>query len=238
MYSCIIVDDQTEAVNLIRDHVLKIPQLSIQLMTTDSIAALAFLDKSKPDIIFLDIEMPGITGIEFIRNIKAKWGNDIPKIVLTTGYTDYAVSGYEHGVADYLLKPITFSRFKMCTDRILSDLDMRSANTEKPTFFFAEDEGKKIKINFDDIVLIKGEGNYVDIFYAENKKLVYKSLTAMQELLPCDKFIRIHKSYIVAISKIQSLVSNEIIVKWKDKEFNVPVGSTFKDNVLKQLGIS
>jgi two-component SAPR family response regulator len=112
MYTCIIVDDQTEAVVLIKDHVTKIPSLSLLLATTEPVEALAFLDKNKPDIIFLDIEMPGITGIEFIENNKARWGNNMPKVVFTTGYSNYALSGYEHGVKDYLLKPVSFIRFK------------------------------------------------------------------------------------------------------------------------------
>jgi DNA-binding LytR/AlgR family response regulator len=231
------VDDQTEAVNLIRDHVLKIPKLSIQLLTTDSIAALAFLDNYKPDIIFLDIEMPSITGIEFIENIKAKWGNNMPKIVFTTGYVDYALTGYEHGVFDYLLKPITFSRFKKCTDRLIDELDRRITMGEKPGYFFAEDDGKKVKIDFDDIVFIKAEGNYIDIVNSETKMTIYKSLNAIQELLPCDKFMRIHKSYIVAVDKIKSVSGNEITIKRKEETIKIPIGLTHKENLLKQLGI-
>jgi DNA-binding LytR/AlgR family response regulator len=206
-------------------------------MTTDAIAALAFLDTNKPDIIFLDIEMPSLTGIEFIDNLKAKWGNNIPKIVLTTGYSDYALSGYEHGVIDYLLKPITFNRFKKCTDRILDELDKRNTRADKPGFFFAEEDGQKVKINFDDIVYVEGAGNYIVIVTCENKKVIYKSMNAIQELLPCDKFMRVHKSYIVAIDKVQAIRGNEISVNIKDGDKNIPIGITFKENVLKQLGI-
>ena len=236
MYTCIIVDDQEEAVKLVKDHVLKIPQLSILLTTTDSIAALSFLDNNKPDIIFLDIEMPNITGIEFIQNMKAKWGNDIPKVVFTTGYTDYALSGYEHGVVDYLLKPITFSRFKKCTDRIIDDLDKHNNTLDKQKFFFVEDEGKKVKIDFDDIIYVRAEGNYVGVVNAKNKITIYKSMNAMQDQLPCDKFLRVHKSYIVAVDKIQAVSGNDIILKFNNEM--IPIGLTYKDQVLRQLGIS
>jgi two-component system, LytTR family, response regulator len=238
MYTCIIVDDQQEAVNLIKDHVLKIPQLSIQLTTTDSIAALTFLDTNKPDIIFLDIEMPEISGIEFISNIKAKWGNNIPKIVFTTGHTGYALSGFEHGVTDYLLKPITYSRFKQCTDRIIAELDKRNSPAGKPDFFFAEVQGKMVKINLDEIIYIEGSGNYIVIVTDENKMIIYKSMSAIQELLPCDKFTRVHKSYIIAVNQVQAIRGNEIIIKLKDAEKSIPIGKTFKENVLKLLGIN
>jgi len=225
-------------VNLIKDHVLKIPQLSIQLAATDAIAALAFLDSNKPDIIFLDIEMPGITGIEFIKNLKAKWGNNMPKIVLTTGHEEYALSGYEHGVADYLLKPITFSRFKQCTDRIIDELDKRNSPTDKTNFFFAEDDGKKVRINFDDIIYVEGGGNYIVIVCHENIKAIYKTMNAILEILPCDKFIRVHKSYLVAINQVHAVRGNEIIIKLKDADKTIPIGTKFKENVLRQLGIS
>jgi len=236
MYTCIIVDDLKEAVDLIKDHVLKIPQLSILLSTTDAIAALAFLCDNKPDIIFLDIEMPYLTGIEFVENLKAKWGNNMPKVVFTTGHPDYAISGYEHGVFDYILKPITFARLKKCTDRIIDELDKRN-NTDKD-FFFAEDEGKKIKINFDDIVFVKAEGNYVGLVSNEYRITIYKSMNTMQVQLPCDKFIRVHKSFIVSIAKMQAVNGNDIMLKFNNEIISIPIGLTYKENVLRQLGIS
>jgi len=237
MYTCIIVDDQKEAVDLIKDHVLKIPQLSLQYMTTDPISALAFLDNQKPDIIFLDIEMPGITGIEFIESVNAKWGNYAPKIVFTTGYSDYALSGYEHGAVDYLLKPVSFIRFKKCIDRIIDILDKRKVFFEKPDFFFVEDEGKKIRVKFNDIIYIEGAGNYIVIVTNEAKRIIYKSMNAIQEIVPYDKFMRVHKSYIVAIDKVFAVKTNDLMLNVKDGEKSIPVGITFKNSVMKRLGI-
>jgi DNA-binding LytR/AlgR family response regulator len=237
MYTCIIVDDQPEAVNLIRDHVLKTSLLSLELATTDPVEALSFLDKNKPDIIFLDIEMPEITGIDFIENAKVRWGNNIPKIVFTTGSINYALSGYEHGVVDYLLKPITFARFRKCVDRIIDGLE-KYKDADKQNFFFVEDDGKKIKINFDDILYIEGAGNYIIIATTHANKIIYKSMNAVQVLLPCDKFIRAHKSFIVAINKILAIRGTQIMMDSKNSEKIIPIGITYKDNVLKQLGIS
>jgi two-component system, LytTR family, response regulator len=237
MYTCIIVDDQAEAVDLIRDHVSKIARLTISLSTTNSIEALVFLDRNKPDIIFLDIEMPGMTGIELTRTLKAKWGNNMPKIVFTTGHADYALTGYEHGVADYLLKPVTFIRFKQCSDRIIDELDKQHTRTGTPSYFFIEDGGKKVKIPFEEIIYIKSEGNYLTIVSENRKKTIYRSLNTMQELLPGSRFFRVHKSYIAAIDRVHSVKGNELVVHVKQEERCLPIGVTYKENVYRQLGI-
>jgi DNA-binding LytR/AlgR family response regulator len=237
-YTCIIVDDQPEAVDLILDHVQKLPQLSVLFSTTDAIAALSFLNKTKPDIIFLDIEMPDISGLDFMENLKLKWGNNMPKVVFTTGYSEYAISGYEFGVYDYILKPVSFSRFKISVDRIIDELDKRNTQAaNKPNFFFVEDEGRKIKVNFDEVIYIEGAGNYIVIIMRDSKKILYKTMNAMQELLPFDKFMRVHKSYIIAISTVQAIRGNEIILKVNNNEKNIPIGITYKESVQKQLGI-
>jgi len=238
MLTCIIVDDQTEAVDLIKDHVIKIPSLSLLLATTEPVEALAFLDKNKPDIIFLDIEMPDITGIAFVENIKNRCGNNMSKFVFTTGYSNYALNGYEQGVVDYLMKPVSFVRFKKCVDRIIDDLNKQIKPSEKPDFFFVDDDGKKIKINFDNIIYIEGAGNYIIIVTPEAKKIIYKSMNAMQDILPCDKFIRVHKSYIVAASRILAIRGNQITLDIKSPEKTIPIGITYRENFLKQLGIN
>ncbi len=238
MFTCIIVDDQTEAVDLIKDHVLKIPTLSLLLSTTDPLEALTFLENNKPDIIFLDIEMPDITGIAFIENVKSRWGNNMPKFVFTTGYSNYALNGYEQGVVDYLLKPVSFIRFKKCVDRIIDDLNKQTKNFEKPDYFFVDDDGKKLKINFDNIIYVEGAGNYIIIVTPESKKIIYKSMNAIQDILPSDRFIRVHKSYIVAANRILAIRGNQITLDIKSPDKVIPIGITYKENVLKKLGIN
>ncbi len=237
MYNCIIVDDQAEAVDLISDHVSKIPRLTTQLKTTDAIKALSYLDLNKPDIIFLDIEMPEINGIDFTANLKTRWGNNMPKIVFTTGHSNYALSGYEHGVADYLLKPVTFTRFKQCTDRIIDELDKRITHKQRPDFFFVDNNGEKVKVSFESIIYIEAAGNYVTIVTSEYNKTIYKSMNSMQDILPRDRFVRVHKSFIVALSKVQSVRGNEIGIRGRNGEKFIPVGVTFREHVLRQLGL-
>jgi len=131
---------------------------------------------------------------------------------------------------------MAFSRFKKCTDRIIDDLDKHNNTLDKQKFFFVEDEGKKVKIDFDDIIYVRAEGNYVGVVNAKNKITIYKSMNAMQDQLPCDKFLRVHKSYIVAVDKIKAVIGNDIILKFNNEM--IPIGLTYKDQVLRQLGIS
>lgn len=238
MYSCVIVDDQKGAIDLLTNHISKVPSLKLVFKTTDPFEGLTYYDSHNSDILFLDIEMPGISGIEFIENLKAKWGNNIPKIVLITGYTEYALSGYEFGVFDYILKPATFTRFKKSIDRIINEFGKRTTASDTPNFFFLEENGKKIKTNFSEIVYIEGAGNYIIIVTLDSKKIIYKSMTTMWNQMPPDKFMRVHKSYIVAIDKIIAVRGNELMVNVKDIEINIPIGITYKDFILKQLGIS
>lgn len=238
MYTCIIVDDQASAVDLIKDHVQKTPLLSILLATIKPIEALAFLEKQKPDIIFLDIEMPDMTGMEFIETLKSRWGNKMPKIVFTTGYSNYALSGYEHGVVDYILKPVSFIRFKKCIDRIFDDLGKHALTVEKPAFFFVEEEGKKIKINFDEVVYVEAAGNYIILVLDNARMIIYKSISTIQEQLPDDRFVRVHKSFIVAIAKIHAIRGTQIFMDKQNPEKVIPIGVTYKDEVLKRLGLS
>lgn len=198
MISCIVVDDQKEAVELLTDHIKLVPSLSLKLATVDSIAALNFLDKEKVHLIFLDVQMPGLSGLDIMEALKGKHGNDIPKIILTTGYDKYALTGYEFGIFDYLLKPISFKRFKSSVDRVLFDFE-KNRSSDQNDFFFIEKDGVKEKVNFSEIVYIEGARNYIFIVTQSAKTIIYKSLTSILQLLPEKSFVRVHKSYIVGI---------------------------------------
>jgi len=237
MYTCIVIDDQPEAVELLKDHIGNTPMLSLKVATSDPIEAMAILNKEHIDIVFLDVQMPDISGIEIVENLIAKWGSHIPRIVFTTGYSDYALPGYEYGVADYLLKPVSYERFRKAADRIVLNLDTHRGQPVNDGFTFAEVDGKKIKINFDDIIYIEGARNYIIVATVKQKLITYKSMGSMQEILPLARFMRVHKSYIVAIDKIQALRGNEICLQVKEDGKYIPIGITFKEKVLKQLRI-
>ncbi len=237
-FTCLIVDDQKEAVELIENHVKKIDSLELVLATIDPLEAISLLDKHKVDIIFSDIEMPEISGIEFIESLKEKWGNDMPKIVFVTGYDNYALEGYEHGIVDYLMKPVSFKRLKKSVDRILNDLNKIKDSSSTHNFFFADVNGKKVKITFDDIIYIEAARNYIIIATDESRHIIYRSMNSVLEVLPHDKFIRVHKSYILAIDRIISIRGSEFLIERKNKKIDIPLGITFKKRVLKRLNIS
>ena len=236
MYSCIIVDDQPEAVSLLADHVGKISRLSLKLATTSSVEALNYLDREKTDIVFADIQMPDATGLDMVESIRQRWGSNMPVIVFTTGYNEYAIDGYEYGVFDYLLKPVSFKRFKQSVDRIVAYLDKCSGNMTKPDFLFMDVNGEKMRIGFSDIIYIEGARNYIIIRTPEKKLITYCSMTSIQGILPLDQFLRVHKSYIIAIDKIRSIRGNRITVKVKELQ-TIPIGVTYRMDVMRRLNL-
>lgn len=236
-YNCIILDDQEESVNLIIDHLKQIPQLNLIFSSTKPVEVLNFLDEIKPDIIFLDIQMPEFTGIDLVENMKERWGHKIPRIVLTTGYLDYTLNAYELGVADYILKPVTFKRFKKSVDRIINDLEQHIPEQSPPIFFFADVEGKKLKINFCDIIYIEGARNYIIIVTENKKHILYRSMKSMDDILPVAEFIRIHKSYFISINKTVAIQANNLIINIKGEDIRLPIGITYKAEVSKALNI-
>ena len=182
--------------------------------------------------------MPHLNGLEFIESLRAKKGNDVPKFIFTTGYNDFALSGFEHGVFDYLLKPIGFKRFNMSMDRFLSDFN-KSTNVNElaKDFFFADVDGKKVKINFADIVYIESSGNYITVYGNKLKILLYRSMNSMQEMLDPEIFLRTHKSFMVSVNYIEVIKGNELVLKHGETTKFIPIGATFKDAILKKLGI-
>lgn len=229
-----VVDDQRQSKELVEDHIKAIPALELKFASTDPIQALNFLDTEKVDCIFLDIAMPSLSGMEFIEALKARYGVAMPRIILITGYDQYALSGYDHGVFDYLLKPVTFKRFKISIDRLMATF---GKTLPVHDFFFTDVDGVKVKINYNDVVWIEGAGNYVSIITAERKMMSYRSMQDISQILPEDKFIRVHKSFIVSLRHIQAVRGNEVILSLDQKQQNIPIGVTYKEKLLKTLRI-
>lgn len=238
MITCIIIDDQEEAIEVLTSHIQNKPELSLVNKFTNPLDALTYLENKKIDLVFIDIEMPHLNGLEFIESLRSKKGNEVPKFILTTGYNDFALSGFEHGVFDYLLKPIGFKRFNMSIDRFLSDFNKNINVAENAKdFFFADVDGKKVKINFIDIVYIESSGNYITVYGNKLKILLYRSMNSMQEILDPEIFFRTHKSFMVSINYIEVLKGNELVLKHGETTKFIPIGATFKEHILKKLGI-
>lgn len=235
MINTIIIDDQQGSIDVLVNHIKKKTELSLAGTFTNPLEGLKFLERNKIDLVFIDMQMPHLTGLELIENLRLKKGNDIPKFIFTTGFDEYALDCFNQGVKDYLVKPIGFNRFNIAIDRIIEDLKAK-ANFEKE-FFFADVNGAKIKINFKDISYIEGLGNYVMVIGNQLKVPIHRSLNSILEILPTELFIRVHKSFIISIPSIQGLKGSELAFIIDTKEKKIPIGPTYKDAIFKRLGV-
>jgi DNA-binding LytR/AlgR family response regulator len=227
--NCVIVEDEPLARNLLVEYVRKVPSLNLIEACSSPIVALEVLRKNPVDLLFLDVQMPELTGISLLKVLQKR-----PLVVLTTAYSEYALQGYELDVVDYLLKPITFERFLRAVDKVTQRLepkpssasiaDKPQAGTTEQPFVFVKDGTKLVKVVFDDILYVEGLKDYVTI-HTKNQKIVsLQRLKALEEQLPADKFIRIHNSFIVALKAIDVVHKSNIQVG----NVQLPIGETYK----------
>ncbi|OCA78536.1 DNA-binding response regulator [Chryseobacterium contaminans] len=219
---CIIVDDEPLAISLLEHYVEKIPFLELVFSTENPIQALEYLQKNDSDLIFLDIQMPELSGINFMKIVGAD-----QKYILTTAYSEYALEGYEHNVVDYLLKPISFDRFQKS---ILKVQERFSFPQEENTHFFVKSSGQRHRIAFNEILYIESIKDYVNIRTEKDEYIVLDTLKSM-EIQLSEKFVRIHKSFIVNLDKIKSIGVKKVIFP----EFEIPIGDSYRTNLLDRL---
>lgn len=206
---CLIVEDEPLARNLLSEYVRKVSHLDLVEAASNPLRALEVLRSQPIDLMFLDIQMPEITGITLLKTLQKK-----PFVVLTTAYSEYALESYDLDVVDYLLKPITFDRFLKAVDRV--DQRRQQPQHETPAaepsspFVFIKDGTKLVKINFDDILFVQGLKDYVTIVTKTQKVVSLQRLKSLELQLPPDKFIRIHHSYIIALKAIDTIHKGEV----------------------------
>lgn len=232
-YRCLIVDDESLALRLMEDHVSKVPGLEIVGKCRHALEALQVLQREEIDILFLDIQMPDLTGVELIKILKHK-----PAIILTTAYAEYALEGYQLEVVDYLLKPIALDRFLQAVRKAQEWVDLRKQapsvpQTTKPDHFFVKSDYKQMRINYADVTHVEGLREYVSIYAGGKRIVTLETMKNMEQLLPSDLFMRVHKSYIVNTSLIKSINGNQIELG----EIKIPLGKVFRAQVLGRLGI-
>lgn len=232
-YRCLIVDDESLALRLMEDHVSKVPGLEIVGKCRHALEALQVLQREEIDILFLDIQMPDLTGVELIKILKHK-----PAIILTTAYAEYALEGYQLEVVDYLLKPIALDRFLQAVRKAQEWVDLRKQapsvpQTTKPDHFFVKSDYKQMRINYADVTHVEGLREYVSIYAGGKRIVTLETMKNMEQLLPSDLFMRVHKSYIVNTSRIKSINGNQIELG----EIRIPLGKVFRTQVLGRLGI-
>ncbi len=236
---CIVIDDEALARKYLKEYILKVPFLEFVGDFNSPLKAYDILERGEVDLMFLDIQMPDITGLDFLKSLNRK-----PFVILTTAYKEYALEGYELDISDYLLKPFSFERFLKAVNKVNNQMLNKEKRAEPgPTYNqtdFHEDyiiiraDRKYYKINYDDLVFVEGQKAYVT-FHSEGKKNVtaLASLRELEEKLPEKKFIRIHKSYIVSVKKIDSLEGNMIEIAGE----KLPVGKSFKPKVAELFGL-
>jgi len=225
--NCVIIEDEPLARNLMIEYVKKVPALNLIEAFSNPLAAMETLRSAQVDVLFLDVQMPEITGISLLKILKKK-----PQVVLTTAYSQYALEGYELDVTDYLLKPITFERFLKAVDKIMQRMDAapivqtKQADTgsTSTSFIFVKDGTRLVKVKLDEILYIEGLKDYVTIHTQTQKIVTLQRLKMLEEQLPADKFIRIHNSYIVALDAIDVIHKNEVTING----INLPVGDTYR----------
>ncbi|MFT5165146.1 MAG: DNA-binding LytR/AlgR family response regulator [Saprospiraceae bacterium] len=228
---CLIVDDEELARTLLENYISKLPNLELVAKCKNPLEAMSVLLEQEVDLMFLDIQMPELTGVEFLKTMTKK-----PLVIFSTAYSDYAIEGYALDVVDYLLKPFGLERFIQAVNKAKERLQLKSPditlNAEKAKdYLLVKSEHKIHKIKLSDIIFIQSMREYVAYHTPEGRTLSLNSLKRLEEELPDDQFIRIHKSYIVAIDKIKTLEGNLVHIG-KEK---LPIGAMYKEVVLAKV---
>ena len=215
----------------IRQLVAQVPQLELAAECSDASEALNALNQTPIELLFLDIEMPDMTGLDLTR----KLGNNRPLIIFTTAKKDYAVEAFELNVVDYLVKPLTFPRFKQAVEKALETIESNKeeVKVEEQGFVFVKDNGVLKRISIDDILFLEAMGDYVKVHTAQKFHVVHATLKSIEEKLPASKFIRVHRSYIVAINKIDYIQEGTISIG----KTTIPVADTHKSNLNRRLNL-
>lgn len=230
---CLVVDDEPLAVELIEQYIHKVPQLTCVGSCWNALEAFDLLKRQRVDLIFLDIQMPELSGIEFIQSLP-----QAPRVIFTTAYRDYAVESYELDVVDYLLKPITFSRFFKAVNKYLDSLHSRKILTSRQapiedsedSFLFVNAQRKRIKVVFEEVSFLESTKDYVQIYLPDKRVSTKDTITEFEKKLP-SYFLRVHRSFIVNTRKITAFNAQDIEVEGQE----IPIGISYKKEVMAFL---
>lgn len=234
--NCVAIDDEPLALDIISDYCSKISYINLLQTFTSPVASIDFLKSNKVDLLFLDIQMEQLTGIQLLNVIKSK-----PQVIFTTAYDSFAVMGYELDAVDYLLKPISFERFLKATskayEKIQSDKNTAVEKTIlmneniKHDYFFIKTDAKMQKVNYSDVLYIEGQSDYLKVVTEKERHMTLMNFKKIEEILPNEHFVRVHKSYIVALSKIEFVERNRI----KIKDQYIPISESYRTQFFKAI---
>lgn len=229
MIRCYIIDDEPAAVKVLQRHIKRLPQLVLLGHETNPLHGIEFILREKPDLVFLDIHMDEMNGLDVMKIISPQ-----TKVVFCTAYSEFAVKSYELEAMDYLLKPIEFDRFLKAVQRVISALQVQEKVTGPAEYIYVKKgmRGNFIKVEYSDIDYVQGKSNYVEFHVSGKPILSYQTLKQIEDSLPAAKFMRIHRSYIVALDKITEIHNNVLELKNKMK---LPLSSNYKDLFLSKM---
>ena len=214
--TAIAIDDEPQALDVIRLHAAKVSFLQLDATFTDAFEAIAYLQTHRVDLVFLDIKMPDISGVDVVKCLPRN-----PMVIFTTAYSDYAVQGFELDAIDYLLKPFSLARFlKACTKA----LDSQSARADDEPFIFVKTGYEEEKLRVDDILYLEADGNYLSFVLPTQRLLSRQTITDALQLLPPGLFVRVHRSYAIAVRKIDRIARQEIRIA----EHTIPIGASYE----------
>lgn len=233
MINCLVIDDEPLAIDVLADYIAKIPSLTLVKTFENPLDALELINHTKIDLVFLDVQMPQLTGIQFLKIAQSKC-----KVILTTAYPQYAIDGFNLDVVDYLLKPIAFERFYKAVQKFMDSKPtapnpniLAIPNPIHTDFIFVKTEHKIQKIYTHQINYIEGLKDYISIYTPTERIITLQNMKKMEEILPSHNFMRVHKSYIIAINKIESIEKSRITIADKI----IPIGDTFRDAFFERI---
>jgi DNA-binding LytR/AlgR family response regulator len=237
MINTLIIDDEPLALDVLETYISKMPELNLVARCSNALEANELLRKHQIDLIFLDIQMPQVSGVDFIKALP-----NPPLFIFTTAYSNYALEGYELNAIDYLLKPISIDRFMKAVNKALEQFELRKREelpdggvqgTEGVEFFFVKADKKLVKVKYDEILYIEGLKDYVIIRLEQGRVVTLQTMKSLEDKLPVSKFKRIHRSYIVSIDKIHAVDGTSVDVYEKGQIKQLPIGKNYRDEILE-----
>jgi len=229
IYNCFIVDDEPLAIEVIEDHLSKLQNFKVVGSYTDSIEAFVQYKNTEADLLFIDIEMPDFNGLEFIKSLKNK-----PEIIITTAYRNFAAQGFDLNILDYLVKPISFERFMQSIDKFIdkkSNQNHKEVVVEQPQFIIVRADRKNVKLFLDTILYVEGLKDYVKIVLKDKQLLTKQSIGNFEKSLQSNRFLRIHKSFIVALDKVTAFTTYDVEID----RLEIPIGRSYKKSFLEVM---
>jgi two-component system LytT family response regulator len=231
MINCIAIDDEPKALEVIKRYCEKSDLIGLKATFREPVKAIEYLAREKTDLIFLDINMPGINGMQLIETLTVK-----PLVIFTTAYNDYAVESYNVSAVDYLLKPIPFERFLAAVNKALNLLSLQNkgaAKGEDEKTLFIKSGPYTHQVRTGDILYLEKEGNYITVHLKDKKILIRENMSDIFDLIPAPDFIRVHKSFVVAIKHISMIEVHQLIIN----DIKIPIGSTYREGLRSRFGL-